>query len=191
MSTTNDFFPSNYLKASDLRGEIQLTMDRVERKEFDDGFKPILYFRGATKGVVLNLTNFKTIVSVHGDETDNWPGREVIIFPAQVSYRGQMVAAIRVKVPTQTMQPQAVPQAQQPQPVAQPQPVVQPQPVAQPQPVPAEAPAADPFNEQSAGNGSALEIGITDDDIPFMWLLMAGAGGLVWQTLSVASNVIV
>ncbi len=143
---TDDFFPSNYLKATDLKGEVRLTINHVERKEFEDNIKPVLHFRGAKKGLILNLTNFKTIVSVHGDETDNWPGKEVIIFPAQVPFRGQIVPAVRVKVPTGVMRPQAVPQFQE-----------------QTQEVP--EPVVDPFEQN--GTGSAEEIGITDDDIPF------------------------
>ena len=52
MSNINDFFPSNYLRAADLKGkEIDAIIDRVTSEEFEqDGkkrTKPVIHFRNA------------------------------------------------------------------------------------------------------------------------------------------------
>lgn len=69
--------------------------------------KPVLYFNGKEKGLVLNKTNAQTIASLHSPETDNWPGRSISIFPTQVDFQGRQVEAIRVKL--QQPQQQAPP----------------------------------------------------------------------------------
>ena len=60
----NDVFPGKYLKASDLNGhEPVVTIDRVEMEDVGDGRKPVVYFKGKEKGLVMNKTNFSTICS--------------------------------------------------------------------------------------------------------------------------------
>lgn len=95
----SEAFPSKYLAAADLQGkDVQVTIDRVEMATFDDGkSKPIVYFQGHQKGVALNKTNANNIAMVHGDDTDHWRGRVVILFTAWVDYQGKSVQAIRVR----------------------------------------------------------------------------------------------
>lgn len=110
-------FPSKYLAAADLNGkEPQVTIDRVEMASFDDGSsKPAVYFVGHQKGVVLNKTNATNIAMVHGDDTDYWKGKNVILFTAWVDFQGKSVQAIRVRgVPAPLNQPQEAPPAQTP-----------------------------------------------------------------------------
>lgn len=92
-------FPTKYLAAADLQGkDVQVTIDRVEMAQFDDGkHKPVIYFVGKQKGVALNKTNANNIAIVHGDDTDQWRGRDVILFTAWVDYQGKSVQAIRVR----------------------------------------------------------------------------------------------
>ena len=97
-------FPSTYLKASDLQGrEITVTIDRAEMEPIGQGDKkenkPILYFRGKEKGVVLNKTNSFAIADAYGKNTDDWIGQQVILFCAWVDFQGRSVEAIRIRVP--------------------------------------------------------------------------------------------
>ena len=99
----NDVFPSNYLKASDLGGrKLKLTIEKVELEKVGSDQKPVLYFVGKEKGLVLNKTNAQVIASSHSPETDGWEGKEIAIYPAKVQFQNQMVDAIRVEgvVPT-------------------------------------------------------------------------------------------
>lgn len=103
-------FPSKYLKAADLQDRnVKLVMNRVELEDVGgDDRKPVLYFEKAVKGLVLNKTNAKVIVSAYGDNTDGWEGKELILFPAMVDFRGDQVEAIRVKIPKNNAPPPPV-----------------------------------------------------------------------------------
>jgi len=94
-------FPSKYLKADDLRGrETRVTISRVEREKMGDDVKPVVYFNGKEKGVVLNKTNSYTIATAYGDETNDWFGNDVILFSVMTEYGGKTTPAIRVRIPT-------------------------------------------------------------------------------------------
>lgn len=108
----NDAFPSNYLKASDL-GEAQpvVTIDRVEVEPVGRGkeMKPVLYFAGKAKGIVLNKTNSKKIAEIAGSpDTDDWHGVAVKLFATEVDFQGETVEAIRIKSPKQAAARQVV-----------------------------------------------------------------------------------
>lgn len=93
-------FPSEFLKAGDLQDrEVRVVMDHVELKDVGDETKPVLFFQGKEKGLVLNKTNSNNIAMIYGDDTDDWAGRELILYPTMVDYQGRSVPAIRVKVP--------------------------------------------------------------------------------------------
>ena len=115
----NEVFPSKYLKASDL-GEARpiVTIDHVSvelvGKQQDK--RPVAYFAGKTKGLVLNKTNAKAISVVAGsDETDDWSGVKVQLFATMVEFAGDQVEAIRVKAPQK-------PKAAKPEPEPEPEP---------------------------------------------------------------------
>ncbi len=92
-------FPSDYLKAVDLQGRsITVTMARVDMQDLNGDPKPILYFQGKERGLVLNKTNANKIAEIYGDDTDNWIGEEIILYEAMVEFQGKTVAAIRVRL---------------------------------------------------------------------------------------------
>jgi arabinogalactan endo-1,4-beta-galactosidase len=94
-------FPSKYLKASDLGGrEVKVIMANVEREKLGDDSKPVLYFKGKEKGVVLNKTNSNTIADAYGDDTDEWFDQEIILFSVMVDFNGKVSPSIRMRVPT-------------------------------------------------------------------------------------------
>jgi hypothetical protein len=94
-------FPSKFIRAADLQDrQHELTMQHVELENVgDDDKKPVLYFVGRQKGLVLNKTNSRTIAAAYGNDTDTWENKKVIIFPAMVDFRGDQVEAIRVRAP--------------------------------------------------------------------------------------------
>jgi hypothetical protein len=94
-------FPSKYLKAADLQGrEVRVTIANVEREKMGDDTKPVVYFKGKEKGVVLNKTNSNAIADAYGDDTDDWFGHDIILLSVMTDYAGKMTPAIRVRVPT-------------------------------------------------------------------------------------------
>ena len=93
-------FPSNYLKAADLQDRnVTVRMSHVKIETLNDDEKPVLYFVGKEKGIVLNKTNATNIAIAYGDDTAEWRDKEIILFPTMVDFQGRSVEAIRVKVP--------------------------------------------------------------------------------------------
>ena len=101
MANINDAFPSNYLKVSDLKGSQPVVV--IDRVEFEPvgrqrEMKPILYFAGKEKGIVLNKTNANTVAHLAGTpETTEWTGVRIRLYSTHVEFQGETVEAIRVK----------------------------------------------------------------------------------------------
>lgn len=99
-----DVFPSHYLKASDLNGSaVPVTIDHVALEQVgrEKETRPVLYFVGKSKGVILNKTNARKIVEIAGsDDTDDWNGISVVLFSAMVEFQGDTVESIRIKAPS-------------------------------------------------------------------------------------------
>lgn len=103
-------FPSKYVKAGDLNGKpVTLTITRLTVEKMGHGAeeerKPVLYFEKATKGLVLNRTNAMIIASLYGNESDDWAGKRIVIYPTKVRAFGAYQDCIRVKeeIPAQTL----------------------------------------------------------------------------------------
>lgn len=99
----SDAFPSKYLKAADLPDgrdvRVQVQDVRLETLEQSGDEKPVCYFIGKTRGLVLNSTNATAISAVLGDETESWHGQTIILFSATTTFGGKTVPCIRVRVP--------------------------------------------------------------------------------------------
>lgn len=105
-----EIFASKYLKADDLKGrEVQVRISQVELQTMQDGkVKPCIFFMGKEKGVLLNKTNSFTIADTYGTDTDNWIGKDIVLFATRVmDPAGKMVPAIRLRVPQQAKPVQA------------------------------------------------------------------------------------
>lgn len=99
----SDAFPSTHIKASDLQDrDATVTIAKVTIEEIgkDRENKPVLYFQGKEKGLVLNKTNAQTIAGLYGQETDDWVGKAITIFPTQTDFAGEQVECIRVRLRT-------------------------------------------------------------------------------------------
>jgi hypothetical protein len=94
----SDAFPSSYLKAEDLNGKaVKVTIESVSMEKMGDDTKPAVHFVGKDKTLVLNKTNAWRIVDATGsDDTDDWGGWTITLYPCKVEYQGKSVPAIRV-----------------------------------------------------------------------------------------------
>ena len=99
-------FPGKYLGAADLDkvdgGTIRLKMDhiKVESINVRDGGtedKAVLYFVGADKGMVVNVTNWDTLEEMFGDESDDWMGKEIVLYKERTRYEGKATWGVRIK----------------------------------------------------------------------------------------------
>lgn len=102
----NEAFPSNWLKAADLNGATPtVTISEVKMEDIGEDRKPVLYFAGKEKGIVLNKTNATNIADAYGPETDDWVGQKVTLFTTWVDFNGRSVEAIRVRKANGTQPP--------------------------------------------------------------------------------------
>lgn len=100
MANINGMLPGKHIKAADLQGRrVTAVMALVKQEKVGEDQKPVLYFQGKERGLVLNKTNANTISEVYGPETDHWAGQPIVLFEAMVDFQGKTVQAIRVQVP--------------------------------------------------------------------------------------------
>ena len=100
MTTVTEAFPSNYLKAADLNNNtVKVKIDRVVFEEIGQNKdkKPVMYFDKVKKGLVLNKTNALGIAATHGDQMEDWRGKEIELFSQMVPFQGQNVPSIRCR----------------------------------------------------------------------------------------------
>jgi hypothetical protein len=102
---TNEVFPSRWLKAEDLETDLTVTIRQIKLEKFEqqgkpDEQKPAAYFDELDKALILNKTNWKTLVDLTGDdESDNWTGTRITLTIVDVDAFGDIVHAIRIKKP--------------------------------------------------------------------------------------------
>ncbi|KKN51750.1 hypothetical protein LCGC14_0619270 [marine sediment metagenome] len=100
MPTIDDMLESNYIQKSDLKQPTRLTVAGVERKDVGQEGKPevkwVVSFAGAYKPLILNVTNTKAFFATLGDNSDDWAGKQIILFnDMTVEYNG-VFGGIRV-----------------------------------------------------------------------------------------------
>lgn len=113
--TTDDFFPSRFMKASDVNKEnpILTIMDvNCEVIGEDSQNKLVLAFRETTKELVMNKTNAVNIGEIYGNNPNGWIGKRVELFTTFVDFRGKSIEAVRItpKVPTGEPAPPPAPE---------------------------------------------------------------------------------
>lgn len=94
-----------YLYAFDLQGhDVTLTIERVIGGELvgpggKKSKKPLCYFREGRdkKPLALNATNCKAIAAMYGNDTDNWAGKRITIYPTTTQMGGETCECIRVR----------------------------------------------------------------------------------------------
>jgi hypothetical protein len=92
--------PSRFVKAADLKPEgTVVVMDRVAMEEIgqDRKEKPVLYFRNASKALVLNGVNDEEIGRLFGDDDRDWHGQKIVLYPSTTRFGGKLVPCIRVR----------------------------------------------------------------------------------------------
>ena len=94
-----------YLSADDLPAgkDIKLT---IEDAFLEEAFNPrtkkpvtvgVLKFVNKTLKMVLNQTNGKAIATMYGTETNNWKGKEVILYRTTTKLGRDVVPCLRIK----------------------------------------------------------------------------------------------
>ena len=110
-------FPTKYLQKADFAQPKLVTVDTVamENVALDSqpaDMKPVLYFKGSPKGMILNKTNANICTALWGNMTENWTGRQIVAYDdVTIQYQGKLEGGIRLR-PNQ--EPVKVPPGPQP-----------------------------------------------------------------------------
>jgi len=96
-------FDSQYLHEFDLLGkDVIVEIDRVVQGNLTaqggrTQKKPVVYFKGKERGLALNKTNARTIISMYGTATEDWVGKLICLFPTQTQFGSETKPCIRVR----------------------------------------------------------------------------------------------
>ena len=91
--------PSPHISAEDLSGDTEVTISTVgfevigEEKENRGCVK----FDEFERSMVLNRTNLKRIIAHHGNDTAEWKGKKITLYPSETDWGGRTVPCIRVR----------------------------------------------------------------------------------------------
>lgn len=64
---------------------------------FDDGERPVLMFKEFKKGLVLKPSIVSVLIWLHGDETDDWVGKQIQLYNELVTFKGKTAPAVRLR----------------------------------------------------------------------------------------------
>ncbi len=103
MTTINDVYGGDYLKAEDIKGkEVPCVISGHTTQEFEENGKKknkiVLSFQGTDKNLDLNQTNANMIGHYYGVTVESWVGKQIILFVEPVPFQGKVVDGVRVKV---------------------------------------------------------------------------------------------
>jgi hypothetical protein len=108
MTNLDDLYPSKYIKHSDLKGQdvtVTIKCLVVEEVGMEGEKKPVLYFEGTDKGLVMNVTNANTIAAAYGRDTDAWKGKQITLYGTTTDFAGKPVDCVRVRPPASPEMP--------------------------------------------------------------------------------------
>lgn len=95
----NELCPPPHLEAADLEGDTVVTIKAIdfalvgEEKQR----KGVIFFEEFPRGMVVNRTNLGRIIGQHGNETDEWTGKKITLYPSETDFGGRTVPCIRVR----------------------------------------------------------------------------------------------
>jgi hypothetical protein len=109
MAKRNEIFPSKYLKASDLAGKpLVVDLERAPTETLGSGNdaeqKTVLYFGNGVKPLPLNMTNWDSVAAIAGDDTNDWSGHRLELYPTTTKLKTNVVDCIRIRAPRQKEQ---------------------------------------------------------------------------------------
>lgn len=120
MTDINEIYKSNSdnIKAEDIGNNMwTMTIKSADVKSFDNGAerKLVLAFQEWDKQLPLNITNARAIADLYGHNSNDWIGKQIMLFSMPVKFQDRMVNAVRIRAPMQQNGPQQGGYQQQPQ----------------------------------------------------------------------------
>lgn len=117
MPDYRSMYDNKYIYAFDLKGkDVTLTIKAVKAEKLRNAQKgeekkPAIWFKEShdDRGLVLCKTNAKIIATLYGNDTENWVGKRITLYPAKVDAFGQTVDAVRIRPQIPTGQASSAP----------------------------------------------------------------------------------
>jgi len=97
----DDLYGSRFLAATDLKGPVNVTVDRIEYEQFtrpgeQTRTKAVAYFKGGKKGMVINKTNAANMAAAFGKPFAGWIGKRVTLRVEQTMFAGKPTRGLRI-----------------------------------------------------------------------------------------------
>jgi hypothetical protein len=111
----DEVFPSKYLKAADLKSKPAVVtieaagLEHLKNGSGEEQAKTVLSFVGGKKTLPLNMTNWDSVADICGDDTSDWPGKKIELYPTTTTLKGEVKPCIRVRPPAQRELPKPKP----------------------------------------------------------------------------------
>ena len=97
-------FDKAYLYSFDLQGQdvtvviAKVTQGTLVGTKGEKTKKPVLFFKGKTKGLALNITNVRTIGAIYGGfDVANWIGKAITLYPTTCQFGPDTKECIRIR----------------------------------------------------------------------------------------------
>lgn len=111
MPSVSELYPSKWLSKTDVQQPIFATISHVAmetiKSQNGNETKPVLYFHGNLKPLILNKTGAMILESLYGSDYTTWSGKPIeVFFDPNVSFGGKITGGVRLRAP-QRQQPAA------------------------------------------------------------------------------------
>jgi hypothetical protein len=100
----DQMYPRKYANGSDLKAPATVTIKSVQSEEMRPNPKSppekkyVLYALESPRGVILSRTLAEQIAAAVGsDDTDQWTGKQIVLYPVPMQVAGRQVTAIRAR----------------------------------------------------------------------------------------------
>jgi len=100
----DQMYPRKYATGADLKAPVTVTIKIVQSEQMrpnpkaPEETKYVLYTHESPRGVILSRTLAEQIAAAIGsDDTDQWPGKQIVLFPVPMQVAGRSVVAIRAR----------------------------------------------------------------------------------------------
>jgi hypothetical protein len=100
----SEMLPSKYIKQSDIEQPTLVTIKKLTTADVSQNqsgdMKWVAVFAELDKPMVLNSTNLKRIAKAHGDDSDGWIGKQMVVYVDEdVEFGGEVVGGLRLRAP--------------------------------------------------------------------------------------------
>lgn len=95
-------FPSRFFKAEDFDSDgLLYTIGQVMMEQIMAEFKPVMYFKGQKRGLVLNQSNAMAIAKFpgFGPESNHWTGKQIALFSYHAMFQNKPQIRVGVRLP--------------------------------------------------------------------------------------------